>query len=454
MFRLPLDRLEQLYLRAFDSEFLRRIVKNSSYLVSATVLAAAMGMLQNSFQYRALGAAGIGLLAAVATFSNVINRFTSFRIDELVVKYVRLYEERRQHERAAAVYKLAALLEMSGSVAAFLLIMLLAPLGVYLFSDIAGVESIFILYGSLVLINVFFDSSDGMLQVFNRFDVKSIIDISQGVVRLGLTVLVFLTGGGLREMILAELAGRLLRSMAVTAFALYTAGRQWGAGWWRTPISVLSTERRSLLTFAFSTNLSATVSLVSKDSEDLWVNAFLGNVTGGFYSLARTLIGLLQIPVSPLPATTYPELSRAVAQDNWAAVRKVLGRGSLLAALYSIPVAIVLILFGREVILLYTNDPGALPAYAPLVILVLGYTFANVFYWSRAALLAFNRPVYPTLVNFAGMLLKVAGIFLFASYGAVAFAALLSGYYVFTVSLSVLRVVADVRAHAPAVAGA
>ena len=89
MFRLPLERLEQLYSRAFDSEFLRRIVKNSSYLVSATVLAAGMGMVQNAFQARALEAAGLGLLAAVATFSNVINRFTSFRIDELVVKYVR-----------------------------------------------------------------------------------------------------------------------------------------------------------------------------------------------------------------------------------------------------------------------------------------------------------------------------------------------------------------------------
>jgi len=453
MFRLPLERLEQLYLRAFDSEFLRRIVKNSSYLVSATVLAAGMGMVQNAFQARALGAAGIGLLAAVATFSNVINRFTSFRIDELVVKYVRLYEERRGHAQAAAVYKLAALLEMGGSVAAFLLILALAPLGVYLFSDVPGVESIFILYGSLVLINIFFDSSDGMLQVFDRFDVKSIIDIGQGVVRLGLTVVVFFTGGGLQEMILAELAGRLLRSVAVMAFAFRTAGKQWGAGWWRTPLSVLRKDRRSLLTFAFSTNLSATVSLVSKDSEDLWVNAFLGNVTGGFYSLARTLIGLLQIPVSPLPSTTYPELSRAVAQDNWAAVRKVLGRGSVLAALYSIPVAVVLILFGREVIVLYAN-PEFLPAYKPLVILVLGYTFANIFYWNRAALLAFNRPVYPTLVNLGGMLLKVAGIFLFASYGAVAFAALLSGYYIFTVSLAVLRVVADLRAHQPLAAGA
>ena len=453
MFRLPLERLEQLYSRAFDSEFLRRIVKNSSYLVSATVLAAGMGMVQNAFQARALEAAGLGLLAAVATFSNVINRFTSFRIDELVVKYVRLFEERKQHDRAAAVFKLAAMLEAAGSLAAFVLIMLLAPLGVTLFSDVPGVESIFVLYGSIVLINVIFDSSDGMLQVFNRFDIKSIIDICQGLVRLGLTVLVFFTGGGLQEMILAELAGRLLRSLAVIAFALNTAGKQWGSGWWRTPLSVLQRDRRSLLTFAFSTNLSATVSLVSKDSEDLWVNAFLGNVTGGFYSLARTLIGLLQIPISPLPSTTYPELSRAVAQDNWAAVRKVLGRGSVLAALYSIPVAIALILFGREVITLYASSEF-LPAYAPLVILVLGYSFSNIFYWSRAALLAFNRPVYPTIVNLAGMILKVGGIFLFASYGAVAFAALLSGYYVFTVSLAVLRVLQDVRVHPPLAAGA
>ncbi|MEX2162092.1 MAG: oligosaccharide flippase family protein [Anaerolineales bacterium] len=452
MFRLPLEKINQLYLRAFDSDFLRRIVRNSSYLVSATVLAAGMGMVQNALQARTLGAEGIGLLAAVATFANVINRFTSFRIDELVVKYVRLYEERKQHDKAAAVYKLAAMLETGGSVVAFLLILFLAPLGVSLFSDTAGVENIFILYGSIALINVVFDSSDGMLQVFNRFDAKSVIDIGQSVLRLGLTAYVFFTGGGLAEMVLAELAGRLLRSLAVMILALRTASTNWGAGWWRTPISVLRADRRSLLTFAFSTNLSATVSLVSKDSEGLWVNAFLGNVAGGYYSLALTLIGFLQIPVSPLPSTTYPELSRAVAQDNWGAVRKVLGRGSILAALYSIPVAIVLIIFGRDVILLYTNDPEFLPAYAPLIILVLGYSFANTFYWSRAALLAFNRPVYPTLVNLAGMVLKVGGILLFASYGAVAFAALLSGYYVFTVSLAVLRVLADLRARSAAVA--
>jgi O-antigen/teichoic acid export membrane protein len=448
MFRLPLEKLEQLYLRVFDTDLLRRILRNSSYLVSATVITAAIGLVQSAIQIRVVGVAGIGLMAAMANFTNVLNRFTSFRIDELVVRYVRLYEERKQHEKAAAVFKLAALLEFGGNAAAFLLIMLLAPLGVRLFSDTAGVEKIFILYGSLVLINVFFDSSDGMLQVFNRFGAKSIIDVTQSVVRLGITILVLITGGGLMEIILAELAGRLVRAVAVMVVALATARKEWGAGWWRTPFSVLREDRRSLFTFAFSTNLSATVSLVAKDSEDLWANAFLGNLAGGFYSLARTLIGLLQLPVSPLPATTYPELSRAVAKDDWKSVRHVLRRGSMLAALYSLPVAAILTIFGRQIITLYTKQD--LPeVYAPLLVLMIGYTAVNIFYWSRAALLAFNRPVFPTVVNSIGMALKVIGIFILAPFGAVAFAALLSGYYIFTVGVAVVRIIQDVRVHLP-----
>jgi O-antigen/teichoic acid export membrane protein len=453
MFKLPLERLEQLYLRVFDTELLRRILRNSSYLVSATVISAAMGMVQGAIQVRVVGVAGVGLLAAMSNFTNVLNRFTSFRIDELVVRYVRLYEEHKEHQKAAAVYKLAALLEFAGSTAAFLLIFFLAPLGVNLFSDQSGVEGLFILYGSLALINMVFDSSDGMLQVFNRFGAKSMIDIAQSIVRLTLTVLVLITGGGLREIVLAELAGRLVRAVAVMAVALGTARKQWGAGWWRTPFSVLRKDRRSLLTFAFSTNLSATVSLVAKDSEDLWANAFLGNLAGGFYSIARTLIGLLQLPVSPLPSTTYPELSRAVAKDDWKSVRHVLRRGSMLAALYSLPVAAILIIFGPQIISIYSPSVAATgdlsEVFAPLLALLIGYLVVNIFYWSRAALLSFNRPVFPTVVNFSGMILKVVGIFIFAPFGAVAFSALLSGYYVFTVGVAVMRIIQDVRTHLP-----
>ncbi len=446
--RTPFERLQDLYLRVFDSEFLRRIVRNSSYLVSATVISAGLGMIQGIFQYRVLDLVGVGLLTAMGAFTNVLNRLTSFRIDELVIRYVRLYQERGQVERAAAVYKLAGILELLGSLVAFLLIVLLAPLGVKLFSDQAGTEQWFVLYGVLVLINFLFHSSDGILKVFNRFDAKSLIDVSQSIVRLLLTLLVFATGGGLFEIILAELAGRLVRSIAVIGLAFRTAKEKWGPDWWRTPLSVLGEDRRSLLTFAFSTNLSATVSLVAKDSEDLWVNAILGNLAGGIYGLARTLNGLLQIPVSPLPATTYPELSTAVAQNDWKSVNGILKRGSFLAALYSLPITALLIVFGHKLISLYSSNPDASQAYEPFVILLLGFSFVNIFYWNRAALLAFNRPVYPTIVNLIGMILKVLGIILLAeTYGVIAFAALLVGYYIFTVGLAVLRVRKDLKHH-------
>jgi O-antigen/teichoic acid export membrane protein len=194
--------------------------------------------------------------------------------------------------------------------------------------------------------------------------------------------------------------------------------------------------------------------LVSKDSEDLWVNAFLGNVVGGFYNVARTLNGLLQIPVSPLPATTYPELSRAVAQKDWKSVSTVLKRGSLIASVYSLPVSTFLIIFGRSLIGLYLGPAYSAAdiqiVYQALVILLLGFSFVNIFYWNRAALLAFNRPVFPTVVNFAGMLLKVSVILVFGSaLGATGFAAALIGYYIFTVSLAVLRVRNDVVKNLP-----
>ena len=447
MRKSPFERLEELYLRVFDTDFMRRIVRNSSYLVSATVVVAGIGFFQAGFQYRALGPADVGLFGVLATFTNVLNRLTAFRIDEMVVRYVRLYTERGQHDRAAATYKLAALLESLGALAAFALILWLAPLGVQIFSDQPNTEHWFILYGTLVLINIFYDSSDGLLQVFDRFDAKSVIDVAQGLLRFGLTVLVFFTGGGLREFILAELAGRLLRAGGIMIVALYTARKRWGSGWWRTPFNVLREDRRSLLTFAFSTNASATISLVAKDSEGLWVNAFLGNVAGGFYTTALGLIGLLQIPISPLPSTTYPELSRAVANNNWANVRHVLRRGSMLASAYSLPVMLGILFFGRQIITLWVGAEF-IPAYAPLVVLVLGYTFVNILYWNRAALLAFNRPVYPTIVNFIGMLIKVAIIFAVgANLGAVGFATLLAGYYIFTVGLAALRVRRDVREH-------
>ena len=434
--------------RFLENELIRRIVKNSGYLFSATGVAAAMSMVQSILAARLLGPSTFGILGALTAFTSVVNRFASFRMNELVVRYVGHYQENDDPRRAAAVFKMACFLEIGGSLLALTLVLGLATLGARFFAHDASLAVWFQIYGSIVLANLIFESATGLLQIFNRFRTMAIITAAQSALTLSLIAIAYFAKAGLVAVVLAYMVGKIAFSLSVTTAAIFEARRAWGQGWWRTPLGILKSERRSLLTFAFSTNISSTISLIAKDSEVLWVSAFLGTTQAGYYKLALALSNLLQLPVSPLPKVTFPELAREIARRNWGNVRYVLRQGSRLAAAYSVPVTLALIIFGKWGIRIIYG-PEYLPTYPPLVILLIGYTFVNILYWNRVALLSLARPVFPTIVNFAGMVLKVSLIFLLVPrYGCLAFAALLSGYYIFTVGIAAARVLVDLRARA------
>jgi O-antigen/teichoic acid export membrane protein len=439
-------RLEFLASRLLENELLRRIVKNAGYLLSATGLSAVMSVFQSILAGRLLGPANFGILGAITQFTSVTNRFASFRMNELVVRYVGHYQEEGDPQRAAAVFKVASFLEIGGSLLALALIWILAPLGAQFFAQDASLAPWFQIYGCIVFANFIFETASGLLQIFDRFRIMAVATVLQSAITLVLIIVIFIAKGGLTIVVIAYMIGKITYSLTISIAALVEARRAWGSGWWRTPISILKSERRSLLTFAFSTNFSSTISLVAKDSEVLWVSAFLGPAQAGYYKVAMAITNLLQLPVSPLPKATFPELTREIARENWDNVRYILKQGSRLAALYSVPVTLGLAIFGRWV-LSVTYGYEYLPAYPAMLVLIFGYTFVNIFYWNRVALLSLSRPVFPTVVNFVGMLLKLSAIFLLVPiYGYLAFAALLSAYYFFTVGIASIRVFRDVRA--------
>jgi len=216
----------------------------------------------------------------------------------------------------------------------------------------------------------------------------------------------------------------------VTLLSFAEASRHWGNQWWKVPLKLIRPKRRELTHFAISTNISATISLITKDSEVLWVSFFRSPLEAGYYKLALSLSNMAQIPISPLPLATYPELSRQAAQKKWGNFRYILRQGSILAGGYTLFATIFLILFGRSLIrLIYT--PEFLPAYPALLILLIGYLVANTFYWRRPALLALGLPDFPAKVNSILAGLKVIGVLLFVPiYGYLASAALLAGFYI------------------------
>ena len=436
--------LRKLFYRVFKTEAIRRIVENSSYLLSATGLTMVVSVIQGIFVFRMIGAEGIGLLGAIRQFANNANRLTSFRINEMVVSYVRRYEEEGEQEKAAAVFKLAGLFEVAGAVAAFGLIWILAPWGASFFGQDSSTLPLWIMYGMVVLVNLLYESSTGLLHVFNRFRGIAVISAVQSVVTLCFVVIAYFSNGGIYEVLTAYILGKLVGAVGVTSTAFFTARRTWGSGWWRVPLGGLRQDRGKLLSFAVSTNFSHTITLVAKESETLWVAAFLGLTQAGYYKLALDIISSLKLPIIHLAKTTYPELSKEIANKRWLSVKDILNRGSRLAVAYSIPVLFGLVFFGKMAMeILYTSD--SLPAFPLVIVLAIGHSFDNTFFWNRVALLALGRPIFPTAVNFIGMLLKVGMIFyLVPRFGATAFAVILAGYFIFTVGVSASRVILDV----------
>jgi O-antigen/teichoic acid export membrane protein len=199
------------------------------------------------------------------------------------------------------------------------------------------------------------------------------------------------------------------------------------------------------LKIAASTNASATLSLVTRDADPLWLSLFRGTAEVGYYRLGLAIATYALIPVSQLAQAFYPEITRKAARHEWPEFRELLRRGSMLAAAYVVPLGVTLSIASSWLIRLVYGDQF-LPSAPVLVILLFGMGFSSVLFWNRPALLALGLADYPLKVNAGLAVVKIIGIFVvIRNYGYIGTAALLSGLYLVGVSLAVLKVRSEIR---------
>ena len=438
----------------FYDRLLRRVLRNSSYLFAGNMISAVMGIVTANL----LGAMGFGILGVITGFVSDVNRLLSFRMSDVVVRYVGEAVEQGNRTRAAALFKAAALIEAATSLVAFILLALLAPIGARYFAKDIALQPLFLLYGVSILANLIYESATGFLQVTNHFRTQALINLAQSVLVALVLVWISINRGGLVEVLLAYLLGKIILGIGPAAAALFWLPRTLGKDWLRAPMSHLP-PWRELTGFGLSTNFSATINLIARDSEAPWVSLFFGPQIAGYYRIALQLISLMVLPVNPLISTTYPEIARAWAARRFADLAYLLRRVSLVAGAWTGAVMLGLLLFGQQLLftpfLLFGRpfslyDTQYLPAYPILLILLIGYGAANILFWNRPLLLAQGRANLALRVGFWAMLAKLAlGITLLPRTHYLVEAALLSGYFVVSVGWMVfagLRRLASERA--------
>jgi len=123
------SRLTRLIDRWKEDRLLGSVVRNSGYLLSSNTISMGLTFLQGLMAAAMLGAANYGTLGIIISFASNVNRFFSFRMNELVIKYGGQYLAEGRKDLASAVVKIASLCEAATSIIAYLVLILLARWG-------------------------------------------------------------------------------------------------------------------------------------------------------------------------------------------------------------------------------------------------------------------------------------------------------------------------------------
>lgn len=421
-----------------------KILRSSGALFSSNTLSLGLSVLQGVMATRLLGPAGFGLIGVVMAFASTVNSIFSFRMSELVVRYGGEYLNKGEKEKASALIKAAGLTEATVSLLAFLVVLFTANVAETYLAKTSGVAWMFTVFAIGLLANFNTETSTGILQVTGRISLQGTINLIQSVFTILIISGAFFLHGSIAVVLFAYLLGKTILGLGMFIAAQVQMHKALGGGWWHTSFSALSSWRE-IFRFAFSSNVSATIIKVFRESELIWIGLFLDTSAVGYYRVAYTLVYFLAIPADPLIAATFPEINRLTVEKAWNKLKSFLKKITALSFAYNIILGAGLLLFGQWVIHIYSGDEYV-NAYPALAALTIGLVFNYILFWNRPLLLALGLPEFPIYITLAAGIIKLAlSFWLIPRFGIFAAGALLSYYYITSVGIMSLRGVDQIR---------
>jgi len=138
---------------------LGRVVKNSGFLLVSNLISAVISIITANL----VGVTVFGVIGIITSFITNVNQLLSFRMADVVVRYMGDFYARKEYDRAAAVVKAAGIMEATISIVAYLVLLLLAPLGAKYIAKDASLTPYFLIYGVSILAMLTFETASGVL---------------------------------------------------------------------------------------------------------------------------------------------------------------------------------------------------------------------------------------------------------------------------------------------------
>jgi O-antigen/teichoic acid export membrane protein len=301
-------------------DLLRRMLRNTSYLLTGTAGASFLGLVALALTARALGPELLGILALIQAYVRLVDRV---RIEAwpALIKYGAEALEHQRYDDFKSMIKLGVLLDAGSALFATAV----AVAGVFVAGWWLEWTAETINMACLFSISILFRWSSmptAVLRLFNRFGVEAFQEVFSGVVRVLLVAIAYMAGAGLWTFLLITLGMQILSSLILIVAGWAVLWRESYRGILRSSCKGIRQRFPGIWTFIWSLNAGNLVRRSTSELDILFVGAVVDPAAASLYQIAKKLGDILSLATIPIQQVVYPELARLWARAEAALFRR------------------------------------------------------------------------------------------------------------------------------------
>lgn len=357
---------------------------------------------------RELGPEGLGVYTLAFTIYLLGMQFAAFGIGSALTKYVAEFLEDKVAIRNYVSSGMTSSVITGGLMGVVLF--LLAPYIAISFFHVPELEPLIQLTAICYPFIAIQKAVLGTLNGFRRMHLYALLNIIQNVAVVAASIaLVLLFEMGVMGAVIGFVGPTILVSALCPILIRDCMG--FGASLWNIP------ALRATTIFGFYVVLGNSIGFLNTQIDSIMIGYYLNPVEVGIYAVTVLLAQTLTLIPSAVQRVTAPATATLYGKGDIGAIRKIIYSTMKKAFLVSAAIALVLVIFGQFFISLFFT-PEFLPAYIPLLVLLVGHTIFAPFMAIGSTLASIGKVNIPFKIHsICGVLNIVLNILLIPLFG-------------------------------------
>ncbi len=390
----------------------KTLFKNSSWVFFANIIGSGLTFIRGIVIARGLGAELFGIYTVLVAFINTVMELFNLNLMTPIIKFGSKYKTEKRPDKLVALIKSSMIATVAIALTSLIVITVLTYTSYDLFIKTPGLEWFAIAYCIVAGFLLFNHLNRGVLRLFFKFKLNSIVQIIMDVAELLLvTLALFVYPSELKYFLIAIIVSRFI-NFIIPAFAAYRELLPEFKEHMNASVSLIRNDFKSIRIFTLNNSVARTVQSLINNGDVLIIGMLASSpAQAGYYAVGKKLAWAILTLFDPLTNSIYPQLCKLIDEGQVKGISKMIIK---MTGIATVPTTLFVAVayFFNEIIISTIFGKDYLEAASTFALLTVASLLYSIFFWMQPLLQALNMTGLRLRVSLIGLITGIISAYL------------------------------------------